>query len=82
MGRDYFFAGCPQLYNDQCHAHDHYDYFRSLLGNKYGTDLDVALENVLTFVDEIRGVPVLLSLLVLIFSTGGQLRVACCITRL
>ena len=58
-------------YNDQAHAHDHYNYFRSLLADKYASDLDAMLERVLLFLDEVAGVPVLLSMLVLIFEDGS-----------
>ena len=53
-------------HNEAPHAHDHYEYFRAKLCNKYQEQLDEMLERMLTFLDEIHGVPVLLSMLVLI----------------
>ena len=54
-------------WNDESHAHDHYEYFRSLLAGEYESGLDELLERTITFLDEVRGTPVLLSMLVLIF---------------
>ena len=54
-------------YNDDEHAHDHYNYFRSLLANDYEQDLDKFLERTIVFLQEIQGTPVLLSMLVLLF---------------
>ena len=55
-------------YNEASHAHDHYDYFRSLLaGTTFDQDLDAMLDRTITFIEEVKGVPVLLSMLVLIF---------------
>ena len=53
-------------HNEAQHAHDHYNYFRAKLGAKYQTELDQSLERMLLFFEEIRGVPVLLSMLVLL----------------
>jgi hypothetical protein len=49
------------------HAHDHYDYFRSQLTGAYTWELNALLERTLLFLEEVRGVPVLLSMLVLVF---------------
>ena len=57
-------------YNDASHAHDHYDYFRSLLEGSYATELDMMLERTMLFLEEVAGVPVLLSMLVLLFDDG------------
>ncbi len=56
--------------NEELHAHDHYNYFRSLLAETYDTGLDVALAKLIAFLTEVTSVPVLLSMLVLIFSTS------------
>ena len=53
-------------HNEQSHAHTHYDYFRSKFRNKYQVAVDEMLERMLLFFEEIKGVPVLLSMLVLI----------------
>ena len=56
-------------YNDESHAHDHYNHFRSSLKDKYEEQLDPMLERQIIFFEEVRGVPVLLSLLVVVFAT-------------
>ena len=58
-------------FNDAAHAHDHYNYFRSLLADTYTTDLNAMLERTILFLEEVSGVPVLLSMLVLIFDSSG-----------
>jgi len=54
-------------HNEQMHAHLHYEFFRSLLAGTYEQDLDAMLERLITFLDEVSGTPVLLSMLVLVF---------------
>ena len=54
-------------YNDDSHAHDHYDFFRVQLAASYGPTLDAMLRRTIDFMEEVAGLPVLLSLLVLIF---------------
>ena len=54
-------------YNEISHAHDHYNYFRALLASEYSA-LDEMLERVLIFLEQVSGVPVLLSMIVLIFA--------------
>lgn len=54
-------------YNDDSHAHDHYNFFRTLLAASYGPSLDLMLGRLIEFLDEVAGVPVLLSMLVLLF---------------
>jgi hypothetical protein len=56
-----------QIYelNEAKHTHDHLDYWRALLAGGYNRDLDSFLERTLTFLEEIQGNPVLLSMLVL-----------------
>ena len=54
-------------YNNESHAHDHFDFFRSLLAATYDKGLDAMLEKTVRFFAEIRGVPVKLSMLVLLF---------------
>eukprot|EP00966_Prymnesium_polylepis_P271540 6273580-Prymnesium_polylepis.1 len=54
-------------YNDIAHAHGPYEFFRSLLADAYQDELDAMLERVVVFLEEIKGVPVLLAMLVLIF---------------
>ena len=49
-------------YNDESHAHDHYNHFRSSLKDKYEEQLDPMLERQIIFFEEVSGVPVLLSL--------------------
>ena len=56
----------PATDNNVSHAHDHYEFFRSLLAS-YESDLNDMLERTLAFFEEVSGVPVLLSMLVLIF---------------
>ena len=53
-------------HNEQSLAHTHYDYFRSKFRNKYQVAVDEILERMLLFFEEIKGVPILLSMLVLI----------------
>lgn len=62
-------------YNDNSHAHDHYDFFRACLaGESYGTELkanlDFLLETVMNVFAEIVEVPVLLSMLAVVL--GNQ----------
>eukprot|EP00519_Triparma_laevis_P008571 CAMPEP_0182519176 /NCGR_PEP_ID=MMETSP1321-20130603/44958_1 /TAXON_ID=91990 /ORGANISM="Bolidomonas sp., Strain RCC1657" /LENGTH=1957 /DNA_ID=CAMNT_0024727141 /DNA_START=127 /DNA_END=5997 /DNA_ORIENTATION=- len=57
-------------YNDESGAHDAYEYFRSLLSSSMDKDLDEMLERTIVFLEEIKGVPVLLSMLVLIFNSS------------
>eukprot|EP00966_Prymnesium_polylepis_P223694 5175829-Prymnesium_polylepis.1 len=59
-------------YNDSAHAHDAYEFFRSLFGGAYDTDMDTMLERSICFLDEVRGVPVLLSMLVLLFKFRSE----------
>ena len=61
-------------YNDDEHAHDHYNFFRSLLSSGYDQELDAMLEKTVRFFEQIQGVPVLLSMLVLLFKhrTAGE----------
>jgi len=54
-------------HNNDSHAHAHYEYFRSMLPATYEADLDSMLESTFSFLDEVNRVPVLLSMLVLIF---------------
>jgi hypothetical protein len=60
-----------QIYalNEAKHAHDHLDYWRAVLAGSYNRDLDSFLERTLTFLEEIQGNPVLLSMLVLCLKT-------------
>ena len=55
--------------NEGMHAHTPYEYFRSLLKSAYEAGLNAMLERMLVFLSEVQGVPVLLSMLVLIFAT-------------
>ena len=57
-------------YNEECHAHDNYNFFRARLKDQYESELDSELDLMLTFLDEVKGTPVLLSLLVLIFASN------------
>jgi hypothetical protein len=57
-------------FNDDSHAHDHYNYFRTLLANNYSVNLDLMLERTLSFLSEAAGIPVLLSMLVVLFADG------------
>ena len=59
-------------WNDESNAHDHYDFFRARLAHRYASELDPMLERILLFFGEVRGNPVLLSMLVLIFSGGSD----------
>ena len=52
---------------DQMHAHSHYEYFRALLADRYQQNL----EALLSFLCEVTQVPVLLSLLLVIFKSRG-----------
>jgi hypothetical protein len=54
-------------YNDRAHAHDPYEFFRSLFAGAYEDDMDAMLERAILFLEEVKGVPVLLSMLVLLF---------------
>ena len=53
-------------YNNESHAHDHYDYFRSTLGGRYDsvlkTEIETTVERTFLVFDEVVKVPVLLSL--------------------
>ena len=52
---------------------DHYNFFRNRLkGNVPDSELDSLLEEKLVFLVDATGIPVLLSLLVLIFTSGGE----------
>ena len=59
-------------YNDESHAHDHYNFFRARLADNYGHELDAMLERAILFFEEVSGNPVLLSMLVLVFSGGSN----------
>lgn len=59
-------------FNDVSHAHDHYDYFRAKLAAQYNRVLDEMLERTILFLTEVRGIPVLLSMVVLIFASFGD----------
>ena len=59
-------------YNEESHAHDVYEYFRTELGGSYGPVLNKTLERTILFLEEASGVPVLLSMLVLVFEMRGQ----------
>ena len=54
---------------DEKHAH-HYEYFRAKLYANHQKEFDYELEQMLSFFEELRVVPVLLSLLVLILQHG------------
>jgi len=54
-------------FNELADAHAHYNFFRALLASLYEAELDAMLERVILFLEEVRGVPVLLSMLVLLF---------------
>ena len=54
-------------------AYDHYNFFRQrLAGTVPENELDELLEEKLVFLVDATGIPVLLSLLVLIFTSGGE----------
>lgn len=57
-------------FNDVSHAHDHYNYFRTLLADEYSENLDLMLQRTLSFLSEAAGIPVLLSMLVVLFADG------------
>ena len=59
-------------HNNDNDAHDHYDYFRSLLESSYDSDLDKFLERTILFLQEVAGNPVLLSMLVLLFGEADD----------
>mmetsp|Transcript_2992 Transcript_2992/g.8957 ORF Transcript_2992/g.8957 Transcript_2992/m.8957 type:complete len:1166 (+) Transcript_2992:1503-5000(+) len=59
-------------HNDASHAHGPYEFFRSLLARAYEKGLDEMLERAILFLTEVRGVPVLLSMLVLIFRSREE----------
>jgi len=61
-------------YNEESHAHDAYEYFRTELGGSYGPVLNKTLERTILFLEEASGVPVLLSMLVLVFEMRDQLK--------
>ena len=52
-------------HNENAHAHDPYEYFRSILGGSYGPELNALLERVIVFMEEVFRTPVLLSMLIL-----------------
>ena len=54
-------------YNEEAHAHDHYNFFRTMLQGTYDVGLDSMLEKTVLFLEAVSGVPVLLSMLVLLF---------------
>jgi len=58
-------------WNEESHAHDDYEYFRGKLANKYEEEMDTMLERSLVFLTEASGIPVLLSMLVLLFADGN-----------
>ena len=43
-------------FNDKMDAHSHYNFFRSLFAELYESELDIQLERVLSFIQEVRGV--------------------------
>ena len=60
-------------YNTDFHSDAHFDFFRQRIAGKGGSDnINATLERVLLFLMEAAGVPVLLSLLVLVFSAAGD----------
>ena len=59
-------------FNEESHAHDAYEFFRTELGGSYGPVLNNTLERTILFLEEASGVPVLLSMLVLVFERHGQ----------
>eukprot|EP00966_Prymnesium_polylepis_P285253 6589261-Prymnesium_polylepis.1 len=60
-------------YHEESHAQDHYSFFRRLLASRtYEDGLDRMLDRMLAFLDEVMRVPVLLSMLVLVFATRTQ----------
>ena len=61
-------------HNEKSHAHDHYEYFRTLLASKMDKDLRDMLERLMLFFAEARGVPVLLSMIVLVFADLAETR--------
>ena len=56
-----------RAYNDTADAHGPYEFFRRVLGGAYGDALNQTLERTLLFMKEASGVPVMLSMLVLVF---------------
>jgi hypothetical protein len=58
-------------WNNASHAHDHYNYFRARMAN-YGAELDAMLESALLLFEEARGIPVQLSMLVIIFEHAAN----------
>jgi len=54
-------------YNENAAAHGPYEFFRGSLADNYVKDMDEMLERTIIFLQEMAGVPVLLSMLVLIF---------------
>ena len=58
---------------ENSNAYQHYNFFRNrLLGTVPENELDSLLEEKLIFLVDATGIPVLLSLLVLIFTSGGE----------
>ena len=59
--------------NEKNQAYSHYNFFRERLkGTVPEAELDLLLEEKLVFLVDATGIPVLLSLLVLIFTSGGE----------
>ena len=59
--------------SEDARAYEHYNFFRKRLkGTVPEKELDVLLEEKLVFLVDATGIPVLLSLLVLIFTSGGE----------
>eukprot|EP00966_Prymnesium_polylepis_P304634 7038224-Prymnesium_polylepis.1 len=54
-------------FNDGAHAHGPYEFFRSRLADAYQRDMDAMIERTIDILQEMAGVPVLLSMLVLVF---------------
>lgn len=57
-------------HNDSSHAHDHYEFFRSMYAATYDVALDEQLENRMAVFDKISKTPVLLSLLISAYEVG------------
>ena len=53
-------------YNNVSHSHEHYEFFRTKLASSYEKGLNSMLDNAFRFFDELKGVPVLLSMLIVI----------------
>ena len=82
---DYITAPCVEVqvfheatleYNESSHAHDHYYYFKGVMQEQNPLDFDAWLERVISFLDTVRGVPVLFSMLVLVLAQpeSGNMR--------